>query len=99
MTLSAKDPRTQATGDGLPIPQTDLFGYFAIPDLTSNPSNPEVFVKLLDGRGVNGKFWVFYGGLTDFEYTLTVTDTQTQTSKQYTKDGFTFCGGADTEAF
>jgi sugar lactone lactonase YvrE len=99
LTLSAKDPRTQATGNGKAIPQTDLFGYFSIPDLTSNPDNPEVFVKLLDGRPVNGKFWVFYGGLTDFEYTLTVTDTETQATKQYFKEGGSFCGGADTGAF
>lgn len=99
LSLAAKDPRTQATGAGLSIPQSDLFGYFAIPDLTQNPDNPEVFVKVLDGREVNGKFWVFHGGLTDFEYTLTVTDTQTQAVRQYTKEGLTFCGGADTDAF
>lgn len=99
LSLVAKDPRTGATADGLPIPQTDLFGYFAIPGLTGNPENPEVFVKLLDGRGVNGRHWVFYGGLTDFEYDLVVTDTETGRVRVYQKPGFEFCGGADTSAF
>jgi hypothetical protein len=99
LSLQAKDPRTGAVGSGLPIPQTDLFGYFAIPALTGNPENPEVFVKLLDGRGVNGNHWVFFGGLTDFEYDLVVTDTETGRVRVYRKPGFGFCGGADTAAF
>lgn len=99
LSLRAKDPRTENTGNGLPIPQTDLFGYFAIPDLTGNPDNPEVFVKMLDGRLVNGSHWVFYGGLTDFEYDLVVTDTATGSVRVYPKPGFEFCGGADTSAF
>jgi hypothetical protein len=48
---------------------------------------------------INGKFWVFYGGLTDFEYTITVIDTETGSQKQYTKPGLVFTGGADTSAF
>jgi sugar lactone lactonase YvrE len=99
VSLSAKDPRSGNTGAGLPIPQTDLFGYFAVPALTSNPDNPEIFVKLLDGRGVNGRYWFFHGGLTDFEATLTVRDTQSGTARTYTKEGGSFCGGADTSAF
>lgn len=99
LSLTAKDPRTGNTGQGLPIPQADLFGYYSIPALTSNPGNPEIFVKMLDGRGVNGRYWVFYGGLTDFEVTLTVRDTQSGTTKSYVKQGGSFCGGADTGAF
>jgi sugar lactone lactonase YvrE len=99
LSLTAKDPRTGNTGPGLPIPQADLFGYYSIPALTSNPDNPEIFVKVLDGRGVNGRYWVFYGGLTDFEVTLVVRDTQSGATKTYTKQGGSFCGGADTGAF
>ena len=99
LSLESKDPRTGAAGSGLPIPQSDLFGYFAIPDLTGNAENPEVFVKLLDGRGVNGSHWVFFGGLTDFEFDLVVTDTETGRVRVYRKPGFGFCGGADTAAF
>ena len=55
-------------------------------------------MKLLDGRGVNGNFWVFYGGLTDFEYTLTVKDTLNGTTKSYSKAGGTSNGGFDVGA-
>jgi hypothetical protein len=97
--LAARDPRTGKIGTGVSIPQNDLFGYFSLPELTSQPDNPEVFVKILDGRPVTGKFWVFYGGLTDLEFTLTVTDTVMGTIKLYAKDGGSFCGSADTQAF
>ncbi len=97
--LTARDQRTGRAGTGLAIPQSDIFGYFSIPDLTFNPGNPEVFVKILDGRTVNGQFWVFYGGLTDLEYTLTVTDETTGRVRTYTKPAGSACGGFDTAAF
>lgn len=99
VSLSAKDPRTGNTGAGQPVRQNDIFGYFSIPELTQNPSNPEVFVKILDGRDFNGKFWVFYGSLTDFELSLTVLDTQTQATKTYTRPGGEACGEYDVGAF
>jgi hypothetical protein len=58
-----------------------------------------VFVKLLDGTAINGKYWFFYGGLTDLEYTLTVTDDTTGLPKTYTKPAGSECGGSDTAAF
>lgn len=97
--LTAVDPRTGTSAGGVPIPRTADFGYFSLPGLTGNAANPEVFVKVLDGRGVNGKFWVFYGGLTDFEFTLEVTDTESGARNVYVKPGLEFCGGADTNAF
>lgn len=99
ITLAAKDPRSGKTGEGFSIPYNSNNGFFAIPGLTNDTSNFEVFVKVLDGRAVNGKFWVFYGGLTDFEYTITVTDTESGQQKQYVKPGLQFTGGADTSAF
>ncbi|MEM8964430.1 MAG: alpha/beta hydrolase, partial [Acidobacteriota bacterium] len=39
--------------------------------------NLEAFVKVLDGRGINGAFWVFAAGLTNVEVTIRVTDTAT----------------------
>lgn len=99
VTLAAKNPRDGRTGAGFSIPFNNQNGFFAIPELTQDTTNFEVFVKILDGRPINGKFWVFYGGLTDFEYTLTITDTQTGAQKQYTKPGLVFTGGADTNAF
>lgn len=95
LSLTAKDPRTGATGPGVPLQQNDIFGYFSIPALTGNARNPEVFVKMLDGRSVNGNFWVFYGGLTDFEYVLTVKDTTSGDTTIYTKPGGSSTGGFD----
>jgi hypothetical protein len=99
VSLGATDPRTGNVGNGEPVRQNDIFGYFSIPDLTNDPSNPEVFIKILDGRAFNGKFWVFYGSLTDFELTLTVLDVETQTSRTYTRPGGEACGEYDTDAF
>jgi hypothetical protein len=87
------------TGAGVSLPQTDTFGYFSLPTLTDNPSNPEVFVKVLDGRGINGSFWIFYGHLTDLIYDLTVTDNVTGITKTYHKDAGNQPGGFDTESF
>lgn len=95
-TLVARDQRTGNTGTGTPLPESDIFGYFSIPALTNNATNPEVFVKVLDA---GGKFWVFYGGLTDFEFTLSIRDTTTGVVKTYFKAAGSLCGGADTNAF
>jgi len=86
-------------GNGLSLPQTDVFGYFSFPTITNNPSNPEVFIKILDARSVNGFYWVFYGGLTDLQYVLSVTEVATSITKQYTKAPGDYEGGADTSAF
>lgn len=99
VTLSARDPRTGAIAAGLPVPQNDLFGYFTLPALTSDPSNPEVFVKVIDGTAVNGRYWFFYGGLTDLEFTLTVREISTGRRRTYSKPAGSACGGFDTEAF
>ena len=99
VTLLATDQRTGRTGEGKAIPQNDIFGFFAIPALTSNPDNPEVFVKVLDGRVINGQFWVFYGGLTDLEYTLSVKENATGIVKSYHKAPGSAEGGFDTSGF
>jgi hypothetical protein len=99
VTLAARDQRTGHTGPGQAIPQNDIFGYFSIPALTSNPDNPEVFVKVLDGRVVNGHFWVFYGGLTDLEYTITVREISTGLNRPYFKPPGSAAGGCATSAF
>lgn len=86
-------------GAGLSLPQTDVFGYFSFPTITNNPSNPEVFIKILDARSLNGFYWVFFGGLTDLQYVLTVTEVSTGLVKQYSKAPGVYQGGADTGAF
>jgi hypothetical protein len=91
-----RDPRTGATGTGQPRPltggDTGAFWFFA-------PENLEVMVKVLDGRAVNGHFWVFFGALSDVEYTVTVTDRTTGAVKAYHNPPYRFGSRADTSAF
>jgi len=61
------------TVEASPIPLTRDTGAFWF----FHPSNVELVVKVLDGRPVNGHFWVFVGGLSSVQYSIEVTDTQT----------------------
>ena len=82
-------------GPGVPVRLTDDTGAFWF----FGPDNLELLVKVLDGRAVNGHFWVFFGGLTDIPFTLTVTDTETGVRRTYTHPAGTLASRADTEAF
>ncbi|HYN23191.1 MAG TPA: hypothetical protein VE078_19690, partial [Thermoanaerobaculia bacterium] len=62
-------------------------------------ANVELVVKVLDGRAVNDKWWVFYGALSDVEYEITVTDTATGKQKTYRNPAGKQASVADTEAF
>jgi ELWxxDGT repeat protein len=64
-----------------------------------DPSNVEVILKVLDARAVNGKFWVFYGALSNVEYTLRVTDTATGKVRTYTNPAGRFASAGDSDAF
>ena len=64
-----------------------------------DPVNLEIVVKVLDGRSVNGKFWVIYGSLTDVAFTLTVADTQTGAVRTYVNPQGQLASVADTSAF
>ena len=99
ITLTATDQRTGRTGAGAATKANDLWGYFSVPAITGNPNNPEVFVKMLDGTALNGSYWFFYGGLTNLQYTLTVTEVATGHQKTYTNPAGSECGGSDTAAF
>ena len=83
------------TGSGHAVSLTTDTGYFWFFD----SANVELMVKVLDGRGVNGHHWVFYGALSSVEYTLTVTDTQTGAVKRYVNPAGTLASVADTSAF
>ena len=63
-------------------------------------SNVEVVVKVLDGCGLNERFWVFAGGLTNVQVTLTVVDTTNGAGKTYINEqGKQFQPIQDTGAF
>lgn len=83
------------TGTGQAMPITGDTGYFWF--FSSN--NVELVIKLLDGRPVNGRWWVFYGALSNVEYTITVTDTQTGATKRYLNRSGQFASVGDTLAF
>jgi len=68
------------SGAGLAVPLTGDTGYFWF----FTPNNVEIVVKVVDGRVVNSRFWVFAGGLTNVNVVMTVTDTQTGAAKTYT---------------
>lgn len=101
VTLSAKDnpTRTNNTGDGVTLPINTNFGFFTVPELSHDTSNIEAFVKMVDATALNAGYWVFLGGLTDFELKIMVTDTQTGKQKIYTKPAGSTCGWNDTTAF
>lgn len=98
-TLSVLNPFTGTNDSGLAMPQTDRLGYFSFPSLTGDPAFPEVFVALSES-GLN---WaVSHTGLTNLQYTLTVTDRETGAVKVYQNrrdDVFNLCGGFDFTAF
>ncbi len=83
-----------AAGDGGAAAVTDETGTFWFFD----PANVELMVKVLDGRAVSGKYWVFYGALSDVQYDITVTDTVTGSTKQYHNRQGNLCGLGDTNA-
>ncbi|QQR73315.1 MAG: hypothetical protein IPJ17_17790 [Holophagales bacterium] len=63
-------------------------------------SNVELVVKVLNGCGVGGHYWVFAGGLTDVATVVKVTDTTTGAVQTYTNPpGVQFQPIQDTSAF
>ena len=93
--VSFRSPSMSAADCALSAPLTPSTGAFWFFD----PTNLELVVKVLDGRSVNGKFWVFYGSLTNVEFTLTVTDTLTGAGKTYFNPQGQMASVADTSAF
>lgn len=82
-------------GAGIPLPITAESGAFWF----FTPTNIELAVKVLDGSAVNGNYWMFYGAMTNVEFTLTVTDTRTGRSKVYFNPQGRLESVADTAAF
>lgn len=84
-----------ATGAGQAVGLTGDAGAFWF----FSAENLELVVKVLDGRGVNGAFWVFYGALSSVEYTIRVTDAETGATKSYFNPSGTLASEGDTGAF
>ena len=82
-------------GRGQAVALTADTGYFWF----FSPSNVEAVLKVLDGRGLNDHFWVFYGALSSVEYHLTVTDTQTGATRRYFNPPGQLASVGDTNGF
>ena len=84
-------------GSGIAIPveisdESGLFWFF-------DPENVELVIKVLDGRVLNGRYWVFYGALSDVEYWITVRDTVSGLNRTYHNPPKQLGGQRDLEAF
>lgn len=90
VTWSNQFDGTAGTGRGAAL--SDLTGSFAFQD----PRNVELLVKILD---FDDRILVAWGALTNLEYTLKVTDTETGAVKTYHNPSGTYCGGLDQDAF
>jgi hypothetical protein len=86
----------ETAGDGRPFALTRDSGTFWFFD----PSNLELLVKVLDACSLNGRYWVFAGGLTNVQVDLKVTDTLTGKVRSYASPGgAAFSPILDTNAF
>jgi hypothetical protein len=84
------------TGGGRGEPLSSDSGYFWF----FHENNVELLVKVLDGCAVNQRHWVFAGGLTNVETTITVEDTLAgQTRGWHNPLGTAFPPLQDTTAF
>jgi PKD repeat protein len=99
LTLSAVNQRTGASGVGKVIGQNDVYGYFSLPSLSGNAGNPELIVKMVDATGIGQNYWVFYGTMTDLQFTLTVTENATGIAKTYVQSTANPSGQFDTSGF
>ncbi len=82
------------SGVGIAELVTSDTGYFWF----FNAANIELMIKVLDARVINNKFWVFYGALSDVEYTITIEDTVTGNTKTYTNIAGQLASVGDVEA-
>ena len=96
LTVDWKDPfgnQGRATQVATGSEDSGLFYFF-------DPNNWELLVKVLDGCGVNERFWLFAAGTTDVEYQLRVEDRWTgQIRYYYNPTGQAAPAITDTEAF
>jgi hypothetical protein len=85
---------SSGTASGTAVALTGDTGYFWFFDA----ADVDLVLKILDGRSINGDFWVFYGALSDVQYTITIKDTQTGRTKTYVNPQGTLASVADTSA-
>ena len=91
-----REPRfapDSAPGQVFPLTdQSAAFWFFA-------PGNLEVVCKVLDGRALNGRFWLFTAALTSVEFELRVTDSAAGWRKSWFHPASAPSSQADVGAF
>jgi hypothetical protein len=87
-----QNPFDGSSGHGGPHQLSSLVGTFFF----SDSSNVELMTKIIP---FPDRFVFFYGALTDFKYTLTVTDTLSGRTNTYQSTPGQLCGGLDNSAF
>lgn len=68
VTVDLEPQASNPSGTGYGVPITLESGYFWF----FSPRNVELTIKILDGRGTNGRYWVFLASMTDLPFTVTV---------------------------
>lgn len=87
-----RNPGDGSSGTGGAVPISTVTGAFYFTD----PGNLELMAKVID---YGDRIDFFYGTLSDLEYTITVTDTNTGQVKSYRNPAGNYCGGLDGGAF
>lgn len=85
----------EGVGTSVPVGSDDsaLYWFF-------NASNWEMLIKVLDGCSVTQNYWVFFAAMTDVQFVVTVTDTQTGMVRTYLNpQGTSADSVTDTGAF
>lgn len=88
-TVHWRHPATGEEGEGTAVSltrDTGMFWFF-------EPSNIELTLKVLNGRSLNGHWWIFWSHMTNLEVWLEVKDTETGLAVTYTEPA------TDTAAF
>jgi hypothetical protein len=67
VTVAAQQPGASPTA----VQLSNSGGYYTY----FNPADVEITVKMVDGRQVNGHFWVFIASMTDTPFTASIVDT------------------------
>ena len=98
ISVEARDPGTGRRSAARASAWTDRYGSFAFPEITGDPDNPEVTIKVLEAPE-DGHYWFLWSGMTSFEYTVTIRELATGRVAVHRKEGPELAGGADTRSF
>jgi hypothetical protein len=92
VSVNWRNPGNGTSGQAVAVPFSKVTGAFHF----GNPSNLELMTKVIT-QGDRVDF--FWGALSDLEYTIDVTDTQTGQVKTYQNAAGRYCGGLQVDAF